>query len=438
MRITRKTSRSLRIVAALALAGVLGGLAGGMAQAEGNTAPMWSSYDDEIADAKAERERQAQQSADLEDALTDTDVQIAAATKQLQDLNARLPVVQQEYEAAQNTYDAAVLQQQIVAARLEAAQAEDESLTEQIAADNDQIAELERVLAQVARTEYQGADTNSSLSMIFGAQSSSEFVDEYTYSETRARVQSNTLADLEELAAVNRNRQTRQEAVRVYIADLKVQADELVVQTQAAKDTAEAKKQEVEDLLAQTEDLKNYLESQRQRYLDQQAELDAQRAALQAELDALVAKKLAEEAANGTGSLEKGFLSAPTAVPYITSSYGWRLHPILGYYRLHAGTDFRAYCGTPILAAADGRVEWAKYVSGLGNQVMLDNGIVSGKSLMTSYNHLTSFAVSSGQNVSRGQIVGYSGTTGTSSACHLHFEVYVNGSTVDPMTLVDW
>jgi murein DD-endopeptidase MepM/ murein hydrolase activator NlpD len=53
---------------------------------------------------------------------------------------------------------------------------------------------------------------------------------------------------------------------------------------------------------------------------------------------------------------------------------------------------------------------------------------------MTSANHLSSFAVSSGQRVSRGQLIGYSGTTGTSTACHLHFEVYINGSTVDPMT----
>ena len=89
------------------------------------------------------------------------------------------------------------------------------------------------------------------------------------------------------------------------------------------------------------------------------------------------------------------------------------------------------------MAAADGKVEWAKYRSGLGNQVMLYNGIVSGKVLYTSYNHLERFNVSAGQTVKRGQVVGYEGTTGTSTACHLHFEVYVNGSTVDPMTLIN-
>jgi murein DD-endopeptidase MepM/ murein hydrolase activator NlpD len=111
-----------------------------------------------------------------------------------------------------------------------------------------------------------------------------------------------------------------------------------------------------------------------------------------------------------------------------------RFHPVLQYYRLHAGTDFRAYCGTPILAPADGTVLYARYLEGLGNQVLINHGYSSGgSSVMTSANHLTSFAVSSGQQVSRGQVIGYSGTTGTSTACHLHFEVYVNGSTVDPM-----
>ncbi|WP_296666960.1 M23 family metallopeptidase, partial [Demequina sp.] len=75
-------------------------------------------------------------------------------------------------------------------------------------------------------------------------------------------------------------------------------------------------------------------------------------------------------------------------------------------------------------------------MGGFGNQVMVDHGFVNGNSLMTSYNHLTRFAVGSGQYVTKGQLVGYSGNTGTSTACHLHFETYVNGDTVDPMTLI--
>lgn len=120
----------------------------------------------------------------------------------------------------------------------------------------------------------------------------------------------------------------------------------------------------------------------------------------------------------------------------MTSSYGMRLHPILGYYRLHAGTDLRAYCGTPIMAAGPGTVVHAQWRNGFGNQVLINHGTVGGSNLMTSYNHLTRFAVSSGQAVNKGDVIGYSGNTGLSGACHLHFEVYVNGSTIDPMSVL--
>jgi murein DD-endopeptidase MepM/ murein hydrolase activator NlpD len=67
---------------------------------------------------------------------------------------------------------------------------------------------------------------------------------------------------------------------------------------------------------------------------------------------------------------------------------------------------------------------------------MMSHGIVGGKVLMTSYNHLQAFNVSSGQNVERGSVIGYSGNTGSSTACHLHFEVYVDGSTVNPISVL--
>ncbi len=113
-----------------------------------------------------------------------------------------------------------------------------------------------------------------------------------------------------------------------------------------------------------------------------------------------------------------------------------RFHPILHIWRLHAGVDLRTWCNTPIYAAAAGTVQWAKYRYGYGNQVMVNNGYWKGKSLMESYNHLTSFVVRAGQQVKQGQLIAYSGNTGTSAACHLHFEVYVNGHTVDPWPMI--
>jgi murein DD-endopeptidase MepM/ murein hydrolase activator NlpD len=110
-----------------------------------------------------------------------------------------------------------------------------------------------------------------------------------------------------------------------------------------------------------------------------------------------------------------------------------RMHPILHIRKLHDGTDFHAPCGSPVYASADGRVMAAYYNTGYGNRIIIDHGFVRGVSLWTSVNHLTSFAVRVGQHVKKGQLIGHSGTTGYSTGCHMHFMVYVNGYTVDPM-----
>ncbi len=125
-------------------------------------------------------------------------------------------------------------------------------------------------------------------------------------------------------------------------------------------------------------------------------------------------------------------LSSPVA-GYMTSPYGMRLHPIYNVYKLHDGTDFGAACGTPVRAAADGTVVSMYYNSGYGNRIILDHGLRGGVGLGTTYNHLSSYATSVGQRVQRGQVIGYVGTTGASTGCHLHFMVFENGATVDPM-----
>jgi murein DD-endopeptidase MepM/ murein hydrolase activator NlpD len=129
-----------------------------------------------------------------------------------------------------------------------------------------------------------------------------------------------------------------------------------------------------------------------------------------------------------------GYLSYPVNNTYVTSPYGMRLHPILHIWELHDGSDFHAPCGTPVYAAAPGRVTSEYYNTGYGNRLFIDHGYVHGVSLWTSYNHLTSFVAHVGEHVNRGELVAYSGTTGYSTACHLHFMVFVNGGTVDPMT----
>ncbi len=117
----------------------------------------------------------------------------------------------------------------------------------------------------------------------------------------------------------------------------------------------------------------------------------------------------------------------------LSSAYGMRLHPVLGYRKLHDGTDFAAGCGTPLRAAADGRVAERYYNTGYGNRLMIDHGKVNGKYVTTGYNHAIRYTVRVGQKVSKGEVVGYVGTTGYSTGCHLHLMVWENGRMVNPM-----
>lgn len=127
-----------------------------------------------------------------------------------------------------------------------------------------------------------------------------------------------------------------------------------------------------------------------------------------------------------------GLLAKPGPGP-VTSPYGYRVHPIYGYWGLHNGTDFGTGCGAPLVAGESGTVIDTYYDEVYGNRLYLAIGKVNGASITLVYNHMTSYAVGEGARVRRGQVVGYSGTTGWSTGCHLHFIVMRNGQTVDPM-----
>jgi murein DD-endopeptidase MepM/ murein hydrolase activator NlpD len=118
----------------------------------------------------------------------------------------------------------------------------------------------------------------------------------------------------------------------------------------------------------------------------------------------------------------------------ITSPFGMRFHPVLHYWKLHDGTDFGAGCGTPIRAPRAGRVAERYYNAGYGNRLMIDHGYISGRYVTTGYNHASRYIVRVGQRVSKGQVIGYVGTTGFSTGCHLHLMVWINGRLRNPMT----
>ena len=123
----------------------------------------------------------------------------------------------------------------------------------------------------------------------------------------------------------------------------------------------------------------------------------------------------------------------PVDHPYLSSSYGWRRHPITGRHAMHEGLDFAAPRGTPIHAASGGVVTEARYVPGYGKMVEINHG----NGLVTRYAHASSISVKLGELVSKGQQVARVGSTGQSTGAHLHFEVRIAGHPLDPTLFLD-
>ena len=425
-------ARRATVAAILAVGFALSVGFGALAQAGAPASVPSDDYADAIAQAKQDQQDTADKKAEVDAALEDTDAELVAANARLTELQAQLPIAQQQLDFANAQLDKALFQQQYTQDLLTAAKAEDTRITTQLADDQAKSAELQKQLGELARATYRGEGQGDLLRLVLGAANADDFVSEYAAQHAASRTQSNALAQIEQISATDRNLATRQDAVKSYIEELKKQADEWVATADKARKAAEDSKAKITANLAEQQTLLDQIAAKKAEYEAQQAQIEQDALDLRLELVRLI------RAQSGGTVLSDGTWQYPTAKPYITSPYGWRLHPIYHTWRLHSGTDFRAYCGTPIMAAADGQVVWTKWVSGYGNQVLVNHGHIpaSGPVYMSSYNHLSAFNVNAGDYVAMGQVIAFAGTTGSSTACHLHFEIYVNGDHVDPMTIL--
>jgi murein DD-endopeptidase MepM/ murein hydrolase activator NlpD len=204
--------------------------------------------------------------------------------------------------------------------------------------------------------------------------------------------------------------QQKQEAdvARAAAADEKAQLDELAAQQARARDAAASAEQ------AENAALGTAI-----------AQHDQAAAALAEESARFAA--IAQSAGDGP-ALGDGTFIRPVPGPF-SSNFGYRTDPVTGARAFHAGIDFSSPCGTPVKAAGTGVILSAGSNGGYGNATLINHG----NGLSTLYGHQSSIIVSSGQSVTQGQVIGYVGSTGKSTGCHLHFEVRVNGNPVDPV-----
>lgn len=221
------------------------------------------------------------------------------------------------------------------------------------------------------------------------------------------------------------------EQARIDVENAKAELESARAEQVDAKEALDAQKAELDAKVATIKALIAELEEKQDQYESQVADLDKQIKAMDAEI-AAKQKEYDRQIAAGqiqfnTGS---GYVWPLDGWYTLTSLYGGRIHPITGKPNNHLGIDIRASYGTPIKAARGGVVTTSTYNNSYGNYVVVSHG--NGDS--TRYAHMSSRAVSVGQVVSQGQVLGYVGSTGSSTGNHLHFEVFVNGSRVDPVT----
>lgn len=130
-------------------------------------------------------------------------------------------------------------------------------------------------------------------------------------------------------------------------------------------------------------------------------------------------------------SVKRSLLKTPVDGARLTSGFGMRMHPILGYTRMHKGVDFGVPMGTPIFAAGDGVVEQAGWAGGYGRFVLIRHNT----RMETAYGHMSRLAATSGEHVRQGQVIGYVGMTGEATGPHLHYEVRKDGAPVNPISV---
>ena len=269
------------------------------------------------------------------------------------------------------------------------------------------------------------AGPTSHLEGLLSATTFNEVVDRTSYYESALDADSELVAEIELLRDETEIKRglVEDEQEQIATKKLALEADkaelaQVLQERQSALDAQEA-------IVAAKESLLAGVEAKKGQYERVVAQLEADADRIQSILAARAASAASAAGALPTGG---GQLLWPANGP-LTSPYGYRTHPIFGDNRLHTGIDIGAPYGAPVIAAEAGVVAYAGAMSGYGNVVVVDHG----GGLATTYNHLASFSVASGQQVGRGSPIANVGCSGYCTGPHLHFEVRVNGSPVDPM-----
>jgi murein DD-endopeptidase MepM/ murein hydrolase activator NlpD len=367
---------------------------------------------------------------------------LSAAQTQLGSAQARLAQTRGQLTAAQ------VLDQQM-AAKLRAAQDRLRQARSDLEAGRTKITEEQDVLGRIVVQNYQSGDPSlMGLSMVLTSQDPAELTGQLNSVQNVMDKESMVLDRLEATRALLSVQEQEVRTAQGQVARERVAAAANLARKRGLEAQAESAEASVHQLVDARAAARSAAQEAKVADLAQLANLQTERdriaVVLKRRADRARARAAAAAAAAGNAGgnalvdggavASSGFLNYPVSGS-VTSPFGWRVHPIYGYRSLHDGVDFGAACGTPIRATAAGTVLERYFQTAWGNRVIVDHGFHHGVGLATISNHLNAPAiVSPGQHVERGQILGYVGSTGWSTGCHLHFTVLQNGVAADPMS----
>jgi len=304
-------------------------------------------------------------------------------------------------------------------------------LIEEKAAELEEALKKEREQYELFRTRIRAMEENGSMSylaVIFRASSFSELL--------------SRIADVSDIMEYDKRLEDDYIAAREHVQKVKAEYEETQRQQEQYRSELLEKEAQLEEQVQAAAAMIAALEDNIDEFTKAYEENAAAEREVQSQIDALIRQKQAEEAAakaaaaaqkgssGGSAKVGKGTFIWPTPSCYTVSSpYGYRIHPIFGTERFHAGIDIGASAGDQILASAGGTVSIATYSSSYGNYVMISHG--GGNA--TLYAHMSSMVVSAGDTVKQGDVIGYVGSTGWSTGPHCHFEIRINNALVNPM-----
>lgn len=396
--------------------------------------PAWAEDDrDDVARAQEESAARVEE---LKHDMEGIDATLAQVYFELDSLRQQIPVAEAELGKAQERYDAANRTHQAAIDQLETATAEKERIAEEIQEAEQLHSEALSAIGELSREMYRGGAA-SPVMLAMSAEGSQGIAERAAAAEALARTQNKAISSALNVQERQRNQATRQQAITDRITDLETKARAAAEEAQAAQEQAEAKVVQLNDLKKNADAKQAQWEAKKQEAARQLDKWQAEYTAMSAKLAKIDEENRAQQRVFSTPSGGSSGFYSPLRIPLMmTSPFGWRTHPVLGTSRFHNGTDFAANCGTPIYPTAPGVVSAVTFEEAGGNVVYVNHGLMNGSSMMSAYVHMEGTNVYPGQSVGLDSVLGWVGTTGYSTGCHLHLSFMQDGADVDPMAFL--